>query len=99
MKTVRRTHVRVTGRVTLVRPEADGDLHIRLSDAHDHFIVAEITNDSPLNTAAERSRLRQAERDGRSITVCGIRRFDDDHGHGWWEVHPIERLEYIEAGR
>src|SRR5438270_3791339 len=31
------THIRVTGKVVLVKHEADGDLHIRLSDGK-HFI-------------------------------------------------------------
>lgn len=95
MKTVRRTHVQVTGLVTLVAVEADGDLHVRLADPHGHFIVAEIPFGAPLNTADTRAQLRQVLRNGGAITVFGIRRFDDDHGHGWWEVHPVERLELV----
>ena len=77
----RHTHVSVTGRVTLVRHEADGDVHIRLTDEHGHFIVAEIVPYHPLAAPGL----------GTIITVKGIRREDNEAGHGWWEVHPVEQ--------
>ena len=81
MRTSRRTHVQVAGTVTLVRREADGDIHVRVSDQHGHWIVAEIVPYHPL----VRPRLGQA------IVVLGIRRFDNENGHGWPEVHPVEQ--------
>lgn len=81
----RHTHVQVAGTVTLVRTEADGDVHFRVSDAHGHFIVCEIVPYHPL----ERPRIGQA------VVVFGIRRADNEAGHGWAEVHPVER--WIEA--
>ena len=79
----RRTHVQVAGTVTLVRLEADGDIHIRVSDAHGHFIVAEIIPAMPL----------PPPRKGQAVVVFGIRRADNEAGHGWAEVHPVERIE------
>jgi hypothetical protein len=74
------THIRVTGKVVLVKHEADGDLHIRLSDGK-HFIVAECIPKLP---CAE-------PKVGRAITVEGIYRRDVKHGN-WAECHPVERL-------
>src|SRR3954463_7619874 len=57
------THVRVTGKVVLVKHEADGDLHIRLSDGK-HFIVAECIPELPC----------REPRLGETVTVEGISR-------------------------
>jgi hypothetical protein len=76
---VQQTHVQVTGKVTLVKKEADGDLHIRISDGSS-FIVAECI---PLIPCAR-------PKVGQTITVRGISRYDAEHG--WWEVHPVEEL-------
>jgi hypothetical protein len=71
------THIRVTGKVVLVKYEADGDLHIRLSDGK-HWIVAECIPELPCSIPKV----------GRSVTVEGISRFDAKHK--FWEVHPVE---------
>jgi hypothetical protein len=73
------THVRVTGKVVLVKHEADGDLHIRLSDGK-HFIVAECIPELPC----------REPRIGETVTVEGISRFDGEHK--WWEVNLVEHL-------
>lgn len=81
------THVETSGLVTLVKKEADGDTHIRLSDC-DRFeacdgvpwIVAECIPELPC----------KAPKVGETITVRGISRFDGQHG--WAEVHPVEQL-------
>lgn len=70
------THVRVCGLVTLVKVEADHDIHVRLSDAA-RFVVAEIIPDMPL----------PAPRKGQRICVDGISRYDK--AHGWYEIHPV----------
>jgi RPA family protein len=77
----RHTHVRIVGTVTLVKREADGDVHFRVSDAHGHFVVCEMV---PYHVLA-RPRLGQA------VVVEGIHRYDNEAGHGWDEVHPVER--------
>jgi hypothetical protein len=71
------THIRVTGKVVLVKHEADGDLHIRLSDGK-RWIVAECIPKLP---CAE-------PKVGQTITVEGISRFDEKHKFP--EVHPVE---------
>jgi hypothetical protein len=85
LKTSTHTHVQVVGTVTLVKREADGDWHIRLSDEHGHFVVAEIIPAMPM----------APPRMGQAIVVFGIRREDNERGHGWMEVHPVEK--WIEA--
>lgn len=77
MKSTKWTHVEVCGRVTLVKGEADGDLHVRLDDGG-AFIVAETVPYHPL----------AAPRVGQRICVRGISRLD--RTHGWYEVHPVE---------
>lgn len=79
------THVETTGRVTLVRSEADGDWHIRLEDGEGHFVVAEIVPNFPV----------RRPRRGQCVTVRGLRRFDDERNHNWWEVHPVWRLTVV----
>ena len=74
------THVRVTGKVTLVKHEGDGDTHIVLSDGKS-FVVAECIPKLPC----------QEPKVGDTITVEGISRFDGEHK--WAEVHPVETIE------
>jgi hypothetical protein len=74
----RRTHVQVEGRVTLLRTEADGDLHIRLSDARGYFIVLEVIPEMSL----------PAPTLGSMIRAQGITRYDREHR--WFELHPLE---------
>lgn len=71
------SHVEVCGLVTLSKKEADGDIHVRLSEGS-AFVVAEIV---PYH------RLPQPKK-GQRICVDGISRQDRDHG--WFEVHPVE---------
>lgn len=75
------THVQVAGVVSMVKREADGDWHIRVSDPHGHFVVAEIIPGIPM----------APPRMGQGVVVFGIRRDDNERGHGWAEVHPVER--------
>ncbi len=87
--TSRHTHVEVEGHVTVVRHEADGDWHVRLSDGH-RFIVAEII---PTLVPPEGPIL--PPKPGDCVRIRGIRRVDTEAGHGWIEVHPVEFLEVI----
>jgi hypothetical protein len=80
MATTAYTHVEVTGKVTLVRTEDDGDTHIRLTDGK-NFVVAECI---PV------LRCPRVPKVGETITVRGISRFDKEHG--WYEIHPVETL-------
>lgn len=82
----RLTHVCTHGIVTLKKREADGDIHLRVSDG-DAFIVAEIIPQLPL----------PAPKLHDTVEVCGTRRYDDAPGHGWWEVHPVERVVNLSA--
>ena len=84
------THVETTGRVTLLKKEADGDWHLRLDDGAGHFVVAEIVPNFPV----------RRPRVGQCVTVRGLRRFDDESpGHHWWEVHPVWQLTVVPCGR
>lgn len=73
------THVAVSGTVTLLATEDDGDVHLRVASPSGAFIVAECIPALP----CPRPKLGQA------ITVYGISRRDPEHG--WYEVHPVER--------
>lgn len=83
--TVKHTHVAVTGRVVLVKHEADGDTHLRLRDDSLRFIVAECIPALRCPVPAI----------GNVVTVQGISRYDGEHH--WWEVHPVENL--VDRGR
>lgn len=78
------THVAVCGKVTLVKHEADGDVHIRM-DVGPRFVVAEIVDYKPL----------PPPKVGQTIVVKGVSRFDKTHG--WAEVHPVEALTQVNA--
>lgn len=80
MASVYHTHVEIVGMVTLVRAEDDGDKHFRVADEHGHFVVCEIIPAMPLAVPQV----------GQRVTVRGIRRFDDERFHRWYEVHPVE---------
>lgn len=71
------THVEVCGLVTLVKKEADGDLHVRIDDSG-AFAVAETVPYHPLSAPHVRDR----------ICVRGVSR--EDKTHHWFEVHPVE---------
>jgi hypothetical protein len=86
MPTSHNTHVQVAGTVTMVKAEADGDVvHFRVSDSHGRFIVCEIVPYHPLQKPVV----------GQAVVVYGIRRVDNAGGHGWSEIHPVEK--WIEA--
>ena len=74
---VLRTHVQTSGLVTLVRHEADGDLHIKLVGRRG-FIVAECVPELPC----------RVPKVGEHITVKGISRWDGEHK--WAEIHIVE---------
>ncbi len=75
------THVETAGKVTLVRDETDGDVHIRLEDRNRRFVVVEIV---PAITLTR-------PKVGDCVRVRGIARFDKRHL--WNELHPAEALE------
>lgn len=81
------THIRVIGRVALIKKEADGDTHIRLEDSAGHFIVAECI---PVLPCPVKPKV------GDTIQVKGIYRQDGEHK--WFEIHPIESLKIIQGG-
>lgn len=75
------THVEVRGRVSAVRQEDDGDLHIVLQSlTSPTFIVGECIPSLPC----------QRPRVGDTIRLRGISRRDPEHP--WNEVHPVEAL-------
>lgn len=80
MKSNFHTHVSVTGRVALIKREADGDTHMRLV-ANGCFITAECIPELPCSVKPHV---------GDSVTVQGISRFDGEHK--WYEVHPVEHI-------
>lgn len=88
----RRTHVEVSGFLTMAKKEGDGDWHLRICDSprvegmdRKHCIVAEIIPAMPC----------RLPRIGNHVRIRGISRFDGENGHGWSEIHPIESLEII----
>ena len=80
----RRTHVEITGKVTEVSEQADGDIHVRIEDDHG-FVIAECIPALP-----EVRRQCAALLTGSTVTVHGISRYDFEHN--WWEVHPVETV-------
>lgn len=108
MPTCRHTHVAVTGRVILVRKEADGDIHIRISDDGKRFVVGEIIptlmrverpfanarNVAPQDQTTYALPI-QPPKLNECVELRGIRRFDNEAGHGFWEIHPIEQLTVV----
>lgn len=79
---VKDTHVELTGCVALIKYEADGDTHIRVTEGA-KFIVAECLPTLPCATPKLKDKVR----------VRGISRFDGHHR--WYEVHPVEQLEVV----
>lgn len=77
------THVAVTGVVTSVRREKDGDVHIKVCDIatkKNWCFVAEVIEE----ISATRANV------GEQVTVKGISRYDKQHK--WWEIHPVREL-------
>ena len=81
----RHTHVRVSGVVAYVGHEGDQDMHIRLTDGT-ASIVAECVPRMPCLTDG----VPWVPREGDTVTVYGISRWDPEHG--WAEVHPVEAV-------
>src|SRR5881396_3279935 len=79
------THVELTGRVTLVRREEDGDIHIRLEDVQSSdqhkFVVVEVIPEISLTIPKV----------GDVVRVRGIHRYD--RWHHFQEIHPAEAIE------
>jgi hypothetical protein len=79
------THVRVTGVVTYVQRESDGDRHFTVCEpgtkkfTRAACIVAECIPALPC----------AVPKVGEKVTVYGIARFDGEHK--WAEVHPVEK--------
>ncbi len=72
-----RPRAKITGNVTLVKSEEDGDIHFRVENGTE-FIVCEITPPLPL----------PRPKVGQKVVVWGIVRYDGQHKH--WEIHPTE---------
>jgi hypothetical protein len=92
---------RVTAAVTLVRPEADGDLHLVLSDGT-RTMIAESPSPS-CTTGATPLRLRQMTQARAQVSLCskatvtGVAFFDFKHGQtgvapNAIELHPVLAL-------
>ncbi len=81
------THVCTTGLVTLIKKEADGDIHIRVEngDGTGAFIVGEV-----IPTLRASRGVIVIPKVGQWIELCGIVR--EDKKHSWFEIHPIERM-------
>ena len=72
-----RPRAKITGTVTLVKSEEDGDIHFRVENGGE-FIICEITPPLPL----------PRPKVGQKVTVWGIVRYDGQHK--WHEIHPVE---------
>ncbi len=84
--TTRWTHACTSGPVVYVRKMQDGDIHITLDNGAAK-VVAEIIPLIPLPPPQK----------GDTVEVCGITRYDK--GHGWPEIHPVERLRVLKRRR
>jgi Putative zinc-finger len=82
-------HVVAEGYVSEVRVnDEDGDLSFRLVDnlsAQERFIVCEIIDPIRLKPPTVGSRVR----------VYGVSRYDGEHDHNWYEVHPVLNIEVV----
>jgi len=82
-------HVVAEGYVSEVRVnDEDGDLSFKLVDRlgeQDRFIVCEIIDPIRLKPPAVGSRVR----------VYGVSRYDGEHDHNWYEVHPVLNIEVV----
>lgn len=84
----RYTHVCTTGILIYKKPEADGDIHYKVSDPQQNFIIGEVTPQTPLPQPFD-------AQSGDIVEICGRRRYDDAYGHGWWEVNPVEHARVL----
>jgi hypothetical protein len=78
------THAQIGGYVTYVRHELDNDWHIQVCDSMaasgTHCLVTEVIPGLPL----------KLPKVGSHVVISGITRYDKEHG--WWEIHPIEKI-------
>jgi hypothetical protein len=84
------SHACVVGTVAFKAREADGDLHIRLTDDAGYFIVAEVIPRIPI----------VAPKTGQRVEICGITRIDRFHRtkeypDGWPELHPVLKIRVL----
>jgi hypothetical protein len=73
-----RPRAEITGIVTYVRKEEDGDWHYRVSDGK-NFVVCEEIPELRMPNGHPRV--------GDTVVVRGVVRYDGDHK--WWELHPV----------
>jgi hypothetical protein len=78
-----RPRAEITGKVSYVSHEADGDWHFRVEDPKDSkvFVVCEIIPELPMDHPKV----------GQSVTVRGVVRWDGEHK--WGELHPVTKWE------
>lgn len=80
------THIEISGFVSYVKLEKDGDLHFRVvpeRGVNKPFVVAECI---PAIRCV-------APVVGDHVRVRGISRRDGEHK--WWELHPVETIEVL----
>ncbi len=85
-----RPRAEIVGIVTVVRHEADGDLHVRvegIAPKDDSFVIVEIVPELPPGPGRVKPRV------GDKVRVRGIVRWDGLHK--WAELHPVVSLEVI----
>jgi hypothetical protein len=89
---------RIVARVTLVRQEADGDLHLVLRDGSDQMIAEAPSPGCTARATPRRQRQMEEEREAvrlcRRATVTGVAFFDFKHGQtgvapNAIELHPL----------
>lgn len=82
-------HVVAEGYVSELRVnDEDGDLSFKLVDhlgEQERFIVCEIIDPIRLKPPTVGSRVR----------VYGVSRYDGEHDHNWYEVHPVLNIEVV----
>jgi len=87
------THACTSGVVAFKAREADGDIHIRLTDSAGHYVVAEVIPRLPV----------PPPKTGQHVQICGITRIDRKHrtkeySNGWPELHPVLSIRLLAKG-
>lgn len=84
------THIQLSGYVTYVASESDGDYHIRVCDSPsitgmdvNHCVIGECVPALPCSHPSV----------GRQLHLKGVSRLDSEHH--WMEVHPVEQWSYL----
>jgi hypothetical protein len=81
---VRHNHIFVEGTVSATPYRAgDRDVHVTIVDEHGHRLVCEIMPELPM----------RAPKKGQHVRVYGLNRRDP--WHGWYEIHPVTKIEVI----